>query len=61
IKTAILYLHGEVGEWWKGYEEMNEGDDITWKEFKELFLDEFFPDTLRERKHEEFVNLHNRI
>ncbi|MBM1124203.1 retrotransposon gag domain-containing protein, partial [Klebsiella pneumoniae] len=57
IETATFYLHGEAGEWWKSYEEMNEDEEISWEDFKDLFLDEFFPDTLRERKREEFVNL----
>ncbi|MBM1124187.1 retrotransposon gag domain-containing protein, partial [Klebsiella pneumoniae] len=58
IETATFYLHGEAGEWWKTYEETNEEEeDLSWEDFKEVFLDEFFPDTLRERKREEFANL----
>ncbi|MBM1124208.1 retrotransposon gag domain-containing protein, partial [Klebsiella pneumoniae] len=34
-----------------------EDEEISWEDFKEMFLDEFFPDTLRERKREEFANL----
>ena len=57
IATATFYLRGEAGDWWASYEEMNGDEDLTWKEFKELFLDEFFPEILREKKREEFVNL----
>ena len=57
IENATLCLQGEAGEWWEGFESLNEVDELTWKEFRELFLDEFFPNTLREGKREEFVHL----
>ena len=33
------------------------GDDINWEEFKEAFLDRFFPLELREAMVQEFINL----
>ncbi|MGI4678638.1 retrotransposon gag family protein, partial [Klebsiella pneumoniae] len=57
IEAATFYLHGDAGEWWKTYEELNEDEVLSWEDFKAIFLDEFFPDTLRERKREEFANL----
>ena len=57
IATTTFYLRGEAGERWTSYEEMNGDEDLSWKEFKELVMDEFFPQILREKKKEEFTNL----
>ncbi|MBM1124183.1 hypothetical protein JQN44_27280, partial [Klebsiella pneumoniae] len=32
IEAATFYLHGEAGEWWKTYEEMNEDEDLSWED-----------------------------
>ena len=52
IVIATFYLRGDAEDWWKGQEELNVENDLSWIEFKELFLDEFFPDILREKKRE---------
>ena len=57
MATAPFYLKGEAAKWWKGKKVALGRNRITWEAFKELFLDQYFPDMQREKKREEFMNL----
>ncbi len=50
MATAPFYLQGEASRWWKGYEEIRGLEGMTWEMFQRVFLNEFFPESLLERK-----------
>ena len=53
VKDAAYVLY----EQWKEERTIRDGM-VTWATFKKTFLDGFFPLELRERKMQEFINLH---
>ena len=52
---ATHFLQGVVDDWWRLVEETTLQDrevrDITWEEFKTLFLGKFFPCYSRDRRY----------
>ena len=61
VVLAIHFLRGAAGDWWRLMEETTlQGKamrDITWEEFKTLFLGKFFPRYSRDRRYQEFLRL----
>ena len=52
-----ILLQGEVRVWWKMEKEKKSGEELTWKDFHELFLARYFPSSVQERKRKEFLYL----
>ncbi|GLT54744.1 hypothetical protein SLA2020_279180, partial [Shorea laevis] len=62
VRYATFKLTAEAERWWiakKEHLEQHLGDDtsITWKSFKEAFLERFFPSSVRQAKAQEFTDL----
>ena len=61
VILAMHFLRGAVGDWWRLVEETTLWDrdvqDVTWAEFKTLFLRKFFPRYSRDRRYQEFLSL----
>ncbi|XP_043694199.1 uncharacterized protein LOC122644895 [Telopea speciosissima] len=59
VTCATFMLQGEANMWWKTFRKILEAQDpvITWAKFLEALYENFFPESLRERKEVEFLYL----
>ncbi|XP_041011335.1 uncharacterized protein LOC121255117 [Juglans microcarpa x Juglans regia] len=62
VKYVTYHLTDMANKWWKSTRalvqlELGEAVPITWEHFKIIFLDHFFPRTLRESRARQFMDL----
>ena len=59
VELATYKLRGEAAQWWKQYREHMEATrgNVTWEEFKTLFLNKYFPSNVKDQKEIEFLTL----
>ena len=50
IRLAAFQLEGEAQVWWNWAKTSRELEAMTWIEFQELFMGNYFPDTARHAK-----------
>nr|KYP34564.1 hypothetical protein KK1_044468 [Cajanus cajan] len=60
LAFAIYMLVGEVEYWWRGTHQMlvTRGVVVDWECFKRVFLEKYFPESVRHAKELEFMRLH---
>ena len=57
IRLAAFQLEGEAQVWWRWARTSRDLEVMTWAEFQELFMGRYFPDTTRNAKAHEFLEL----
>ena len=57
IRLAVFQLESEAQVWWKWARTSRDLEAMTWAEFQELFTGNYFPDTVRHAKAQEFLEL----
>ena len=57
IRLATFRLEGEFQIWWDWVKVSRDPKKMTWGEFRELFMDKFFPALARHAKAREFLEL----
>ena len=57
IRLAAFQLEGEAQVWWNWVRTSRDLEAMTWAEFQELFMGQYFPDTTRHAKAQEFLEL----
>ena len=57
IRLAAFQLEGEARVWWRWVRTSRDSEAMTWKEFQELFMGKYFPETARHAKAQEFLEL----
>ena len=57
IRLATFRLEGESYIWWDWVKVSRDPETMTWGEFRELFMDKFFPASARHAKAREFLEL----
>ena len=57
IKLATFQLEGEAQVWWNWAKTSRDLEVMTWTEFHDLFMGKYFPDTARQAKAQEFLEL----
>ena len=57
IRLATFRLEGESQVWWDWVKVSWDPETMTWGEFRELFMDKFFPAFARHAKAREFLEL----
>ena len=57
IRLATFRLEGESQVWWDWVKVSRDPKMMTWGEFRELFMDKFFPTYARHVKAREFLEL----
>jgi hypothetical protein len=62
VRYATFKLTAEAERWWIAKKEhlqqlLGDGVPITWKDFKNAFLERFFPQSVRQAKAQEFTDL----
>jgi len=59
VEFVTFQLQGEAKKWWRAYVECVSSTlpPLTWTQFNALFLEEYVPQTLRDRKKNEFMDL----
>ena len=59
VEFATYKLHGEATHWWLRYLEHMEANQaqLTWAQFKDMILEKYFPDSLKDQKEVKFLML----
>ena len=57
IRLATFYLEGESQVWWDWVKASRNLEEMTWEEFREVFMGKFFPASARHAKAQEFLGL----
>ena len=57
IRLVAFHLEGKAQVWWKWARTSRDLEAMTWAEFQELFIGKYFPDTARNAKAQEFLEL----
>lgn len=57
VDIACTYLEGQAYHWWESVLSMPNTEITTWEAFENIFLEKYFPSTVKGRKAREFVNL----
>ena len=57
IRLAAFQLKGEARVWWRWVRTSRDLEVMTWAEFQELFMGKYFPETARDAKAQEFLEL----
>ena len=54
---AVYFLKNEASYWWESIKVMEPEGVVTWDRFKELFLEKYFPDYMRDQMEIKFLEL----
>ncbi|XP_038984477.1 uncharacterized protein LOC120111492 [Phoenix dactylifera] len=57
VRLAISMLTGNAEYWWTAMETAYAVDGLTWRDFKRLFYNQYFPDSVHQAKQNEFLAL----
>ncbi|XP_028058969.1 uncharacterized protein LOC114262771 [Camellia sinensis] len=57
IALAVFELDDEADHWWELIKNTRDVASLSWNQFKELFLNKYFPSTIRRERVKEFQNL----
>lgn len=57
IALAIFELDDEADHWWELIKNTCDITDTSWDQFKELFLNKYFPTTVHQEQVRKFQNL----
>nr|XP_009410153.1 PREDICTED: uncharacterized protein LOC103992242 [Musa acuminata subsp. malaccensis] len=59
VPFASFILEGKADTWWTSKRRMLEagGNVVTWEQFKDAFYEQFFPDSVRFEKQQEFLSI----
>ena len=57
IRLATFRLEGESQIWWDWVKVSWDPETMTWREFREFFMEKFFPTSARHAKAREFLEL----
>ena len=57
IRLAAFQLEGEAQVWWNWVKTSRDLEAMTWAEFHDLFMGKYFPDTARQARAQEFLEL----
>ncbi|CAB4320098.1 unnamed protein product [Prunus armeniaca] len=55
VVIACIYLEGQAYLWWESIMSMPNIEITTWEAFESIFLEKYFPSTLKAIKSREFV------
>jgi len=57
VPFVEFLLQGEAREWWKMEKANFKGTNLTWKDFRDIFLSSYFSTSVCEQKEQEFLYL----
>ncbi|XP_028081778.1 uncharacterized protein LOC114283146 [Camellia sinensis] len=57
IALAVFELDDEADHWWELIKNTRDVASLSWNQFRELFLNKYFPNTVRRERVKEFQNL----
>ncbi|XP_028070273.1 uncharacterized protein LOC114272753 [Camellia sinensis] len=57
IALAVFELDDEADHWWELIKNTRDVASLSWNQFRELFLNKYFPSTVRRERVKEFQNL----
>ncbi|XP_016648315.1 PREDICTED: uncharacterized protein LOC103327202 [Prunus mume] len=58
VTIASTYLEGQAYHWWESVLAMPDVEVATWVAFETMFLEKYFPETMKTMKVREFTNLY---
>ncbi|KAH6807774.1 hypothetical protein C2S51_028882 [Perilla frutescens var. frutescens] len=60
VSCAVFQLAEDAGHWWESISRSmteEEFNNLTWEQFKEMIIEQYFPQSFRDEKENEFLNL----
>ncbi|XP_040365116.1 uncharacterized protein LOC121048850 [Rosa chinensis] len=57
VTIACTYLEGQAYHWWESVMTTSDTEILAWAAFEEIFLEKYFPDTVKQAKAKEFMFL----
>ncbi|XP_028116776.1 uncharacterized protein LOC114314485 [Camellia sinensis] len=57
VTMAVFQMEGEANHWWKMIRSTRQVKTLTWRQFKDLFMEKYFPNSLRQEMVQEFLQL----
>ncbi|CAB4294395.1 unnamed protein product [Prunus armeniaca] len=58
VTIASTYLEGQAYHWWESILAMPDVEVVTWVAFETMFMEKYFPETMKTMKVREFTNLY---
>ncbi|XP_028122727.1 uncharacterized protein LOC114319866 [Camellia sinensis] len=60
VTMAAFQMEGEADHWWEMIKSTRQAETLTWRQFKDLFMEKYFPNSLRQEMIQEFLQLKQR-
>ncbi|XP_028127580.1 uncharacterized protein LOC114324056 [Camellia sinensis] len=60
MSLASFLFDGEADFWWTMIKESRQVADLSWRQFEELFMEKYFPNSVRQEMIQEFLQLKQR-
>ncbi|XP_026424455.1 uncharacterized protein LOC113320773 [Papaver somniferum] len=57
VRFSTYMFQGNADDWWESEKRMGDETSMSWAQFEKLFLDKYFPPTIRSLKCAEFATL----
>ncbi|XP_028112032.1 uncharacterized protein LOC114310284 [Camellia sinensis] len=57
VTMAVFQMEGEVDHWWEMIKSTRQVETLTWRQFEDLFMEKYFPNSLRQEMIQEFLQL----
>ncbi|XP_028078909.1 uncharacterized protein LOC114280732 [Camellia sinensis] len=57
VTMAAFQMEGEADHWWEMIRSTRQVDTLTWRQFEDLFMEKYFPNSLRQEMIQEFLQL----
>ncbi|XP_028069881.1 uncharacterized protein LOC114272392 [Camellia sinensis] len=57
VTMAAFQMEGEADHWWEMIKSTRQVETLTWRQFEDLFMEKYFPNSLRQEMIQEFLQL----
>ena len=57
VTMAAFQMEGEADHWWEMIKSTRQVETLTWRQFEDLFMQKYFPNSLRQEMIQEFLQL----
>ncbi|XP_028083106.1 uncharacterized protein LOC114284408 [Camellia sinensis] len=57
VTRTAFQMEGEADHWWEMIKSTQQVETLTWRQFEDLFMEKYFPNSLRQEMIQEFLQL----
>ncbi|XP_028097350.1 uncharacterized protein LOC114297168 [Camellia sinensis] len=57
VTMAAFQIEGEADHWWEMIKSTRQVETLTWRQFEDLFMEKYFPNSLKQEMIQEFLQL----